>query len=99
MRKPTQSVTATVIGVIVLLIGATSVFAELQDALDRIWQAPVRVGQSGLWGLIRARLLSFGMILGIGFLLMVSLVASAALAALRSGGAPCSVTGGDGEHH
>jgi membrane protein len=82
VRKPTQSVTATIIGGAVLLIGATSVFGELQDALDRIWRAPVRTGPSGLWGLIRARLLSFGMILGIGFLLMVSLLASAALAAL-----------------
>ena len=83
MRRPTESVTATAFGVVLLLIGATSVFGELQDALDRIWRAPVRAGPSGWWRLIRARLLSFGMILGIGFLLMVSLVASAALAALR----------------
>ena len=83
VRKPTENVMGTVLGVVVLLIGATSVFAELQDALDRIWRAPVRVGQSGFWRLIRARLLSFGLILGIGFLLMVSLVASAALAALK----------------
>jgi membrane protein len=82
VRKPTQSVTATMFGGAMLLIGATSVLGELQDALDRIWRAPVRAGQSGFWGLIRARLLSFGMILGIGFLLMVSLLASAALAAL-----------------
>jgi len=76
-------VTATVFGVALLLIGATSVFGELQDALDRIWRAPVRAGQSGWWRLVQARLLSFGMILGIGFLLIVSLVASAALAALQ----------------
>jgi membrane protein len=82
VRKPTESVTATVFGVVLLLIGATSVFGELQDALDRIWRVPVRPGQSGVWRLIRARLLSFGMILGIGFLLMASLVASAAFAAL-----------------
>ena len=49
-----------------LFIGATSVFAELQDALDRIWRVPARAGKSGLWRLVRARLLSFGMILGIG---------------------------------
>lgn len=83
VREPSESVTATIFGVVLLLIGATSVFGELQDALDRIWRAPVRAGRSGLWVLIRARLLSFGMILGIGFLLMVSLVASAALAALQ----------------
>jgi membrane protein len=83
VREPSESVTATVFSVVLLLIGATSVFGELQDALDRIWRAPVNAGRSGLWVLIRARLLSFGMILGIGFLLMVSLVASAALAALQ----------------
>src|SRR6516165_2202755 len=65
-----------------LFIGATSVFAELQDALDRIWRAPLRVNSFGLWRLVRARLLSFGMILGIGFLLMVSLAFSADVAAL-----------------
>jgi membrane protein len=84
VRQPAKSVTGTIFGVVLLLIGATSVFGELQDALDRIWRVPVRTGQSGLWRLIRARLLSFGMILGIGFLLLVSLVASAALAALRT---------------
>jgi membrane protein len=82
VSKPGQSAVATIIGVIVLLIGATSVFAELQDALDRIWRAPLRNKTTGIWGLLRSRLLSFGMILGIGFLLMVSLVSSAALAAL-----------------
>jgi membrane protein len=81
VSKPAESVTATMIGIILLLIGATSVFAELQDALDRIWRAPKR-NKGGIWSLLRARLLSFGMILGIGFLLMVSLVVSAALAAL-----------------
>jgi membrane protein len=83
VRKPSESVAATIFGVVLLLIGATSVFGELQDALDRIWRAPVRGGQSGWWRLVRARLLSFGLILGIGFLLIVSLVASAALAALQ----------------
>ena len=71
----------------VLLLGATTVFAELQNALDRIWRAPAREKAAGC-GLLRTRLLSFGMILGIGFLLLVSLVVSAALAALGSGGAP-----------
>ena len=83
VRKPAESVTASILGVGLLLIGATSVFGELQDALDRIWRAPVRAPSTGLWAVVRARLLSFGMILGIGFLLIVSLIASAALAALR----------------
>ncbi|WP_119153919.1 YihY/virulence factor BrkB family protein [Caldimonas tepidiphila] len=81
-RRTGTGVLATAVSIVVLLVGATTVFAELQDALDRIWRAPARDKTGGLWGLVRARLLSFGMILGIGFLLIVSLVASAALAAL-----------------
>ena len=81
--KRADNVLAAAFGSALLFIGATSVFAELQDALDRIWRAPHRTPQSsGLWGLVRARLLSFGMILGIGFLLIVSLAFSAGLAAL-----------------
>ena len=74
VSKPKEGIVATVIGIVVLLLGATTVFGELQDALDRIWRAPAREDASGLWRLLRARLLSFGMILGIAFLLMVSLV-------------------------
>jgi len=80
--KPAQGIVATVIGIAVLILGATTVFNELQNALDRIWRAPARVKSSGIWNLLRTRLLSFGMVLGIAFLLLVSLVASAALAAL-----------------
>ena len=86
-NKPAESMLATLIGVGVLLVGATTVFAELQSALDRIWRAPAR-GATGLFGLLRARLLSFGMILGLGFLLMVSLVVSAALAAFEKWWSP-----------
>jgi membrane protein len=82
--KPGESVLATFLGVVLLFIGATSVFAELQDAFDRIWRAPPRAGTAGLWNVLRVRLVSFGMILGIGFLLMVSLVFSAAMAALSA---------------
>lgn len=82
VRKPVQGVAATLLGSVLLFIGATSVFGELQDALDRIWRAPTPSRASGWFSLVRARLLSFGMILAIGFLLTVSLVASAALAFL-----------------
>jgi len=82
VSKPAHGVIGTVIGVAVLLFGATTVFGELQDALDRIWRAPARAKASGLWGLLRARLLSFGMILGLAFLLMVSLVLGAVISAL-----------------
>ena len=82
VSKPSEGITATVVGVVVLLVGATTVFGELQDALDRIWRAPARETSGGMWSLLRARLLSFGMIFGIAFLLMVSLVLSAGMAAL-----------------
>jgi membrane protein len=72
------------ISAVVLLVGATTVFAELQSALDRIWKVPEREKPSGLFGILRARLLSFGLILGVAFLLMVSLVVSAGLAAFGS---------------
>jgi membrane protein len=81
-NKPAEGIASSVIGGLLLLVGATTVFGELQDALDRIWRVPMRERASGLWSLLRSRLLSFGMILGIAFLLMVSLVFSAAIAAL-----------------
>lgn len=83
VSQPEKSLLATVIGVLLLVIGATSVFSELQTDLDRIWRVPERDKNEGLWALLRARLLSFGMILGLAFLLLVSLVLSAALAALE----------------
>lgn len=88
VNKPAESTLATIVGVVALLIGATTVFAELQTSLDRIWRAPQRAGASGLFALVRSRLLSFGMILGLGFLLIVSLVVSAGLAAFEKWWAP-----------
>jgi len=82
VSKPSTGLLGTVIGVVILLVGATTVFAELQDALDRIWRAPVRARTSGVWNLLRARLLSFGMIVGVAFLLLVSLVTGALVSAL-----------------
>ncbi len=72
---------AAAAGVVTLVVGATSVFAELQNALERVWQTPPHAAQVGWWRFLRSRVLSVGMVLGVGFLLMVSLVASAALAA------------------
>ncbi|MGB6103118.1 MAG: YihY/virulence factor BrkB family protein [Pusillimonas sp.] len=80
--KPTQGIVATVASVVVLLIGATRVFAELQSALDRIWKVPAVQRSAGWWRMLRARLLSLGLVLGMGFLLLVSLVVSAGLAML-----------------
>ena len=76
-----EGIIAPIASVAVLLVGATSVFAELQSDLDRIWKAPTPAHR-GWWGLIRGRLLSLGLVVSIGFLLLVSLVLSAALAAL-----------------
>jgi membrane protein len=81
--RPAENLITAFFGILFLYIGATSVFAELQDAMDRIWKVPARPRGSGLWRMLRTRLLSFGMILGIGFLLMVSLAFSAGVAALR----------------
>jgi membrane protein len=72
---------ASAIGVLLLLIGASSVVIELQNDLNRIWHAPRR-RHAGYSRLIRARLLAFALILGFGFLLLVSLVISVGLAAL-----------------
>jgi membrane protein len=80
--QPKEGIIATVIGVFVLLLGATTVFGELQNDLDRIWRAPQREEMGGVWKLLHNRLLSIGMILGIAFLLMVSLVLDAVLQAL-----------------
>jgi membrane protein len=79
-QKPKQGTFASVLSVVTLLVGATGVFSELENDLNRIWKVQGPETQ-GIWHLLRARVLSFGMVLAIGFLLMVSLVVSAALAA------------------
>jgi membrane protein len=79
---PGKGAFATIIGVVLLIIGATTVFAELQSDLDRIWKAPAAKKPEGVWGMVRARLLSFGLVVSIGFLLLISMVVSAMLAAL-----------------
>ncbi|MEO8070802.1 MAG: YihY/virulence factor BrkB family protein [Acidobacteriota bacterium] len=89
--QPAASIGASILGLIALLLGATSVFAELQSDLDRIWRAPVAIKTNGVWNLLRSRLLSFGMVLAIGFLLLVSLVVSAALSAAGKWWAPTFV--------
>ena len=81
-RSPGSGLRATVIATALLLVGATSVFAELKDSLDEIWGVPKPTGSSW-WDIVRTRLLSFGLIVVLAFLLMVSLVVSAALAVLQ----------------
>lgn len=76
-----SGIMSLIIGIGALALGATTAFVELQDDLDRIWKAEPRAG-SGILNLIRSRLLSFGMVLFIGFLLAVSLAVNAAIAAM-----------------
>ena len=80
-NSPAKNALSVVVGTVVLLLAATAVFTELYGNLNRIWRSPTAPKASGLPRLIRTRILSFGMILGIEFLLVVSLVVSAALAA------------------
>ncbi len=84
--KPSTGITATIIGFVTLLFGALGVFGELQESLNTIWEVKVKPA-GGVWESIKRlvfkRLISFTMVLGIGFLLLVSLVVSAGLAAVQ----------------
>ncbi len=79
--QPTSSIVAALIGIGTLLFGAIGVFGGLQDALNTVWGVTSKPGR-GIWDFIETRLLSFTMVLGIGFLLLVSLVLSSLLSAL-----------------
>lgn len=76
--KPRAGTIASLISVAVLLFGASGLFAQLQDSLNTIWEVQPKPGR-GLIGILRDRFLSFTMVLGVGFLLLVSLVLSAGL--------------------
>jgi membrane protein len=76
-----QGMVASVLAVVTLLLTSTGLFIELQSALNTVWGVESKPGQ-GVWGFLKNRLLSFAMIVGIGFLLLVSLVVSAALSAV-----------------
>ena len=77
-RDPTSGLMATIVASVLLVVGATSVFAELKGSLDELWGVG-KSQDSGLMGLVKTRLLSFGLVLVLAFLLLVSLVVSAAL--------------------
>ncbi|MES1172165.1 MAG: YihY/virulence factor BrkB family protein [Bacteroidota bacterium] len=80
-NEPRSGVIGVVVGFVTLLVGATGVVIELQDALNTVWKVIPKPGR-GIKGLIKDRILSFALILGFGFLLLVSLVASAGLEAM-----------------
>lgn len=75
---------ATIIGLFTILLGATGVFVEFQKSLNTIWEVKVDKSKSGILSLLKARLFSFGLILAIAFILIVSLVVSATLAAFSA---------------
>jgi membrane protein len=79
--KPSSSILATILGVITFFLGATGAFLELQADLDAIWRVKPKSRESFLRDLLMQRLISFGLVLGFAFLLLTSLVVSAALAA------------------
>ena len=79
--KPSTGILSTIIGTVVLLLGAAGVFGALQDGLDTIWEVQPKPGR-GLTGLIKSRFLSLTMVFGVCFMLLISLAISAALSAL-----------------
>lgn len=83
LSHPAQGALVSLVGVVVLVFGATSVFGELQSALNRIWRVPEPASASVLKNLLRGRLLSFAMLLGIGLLLSLSLVLGTSLSVVE----------------
>ena len=79
--KLQNSVLATIVGITTILIGATGVFAEFQKSLNTIWEVKLDTNKSGIWQIIRVRLFSFGLIISITFLMIVSLLISTLIAA------------------
>ena len=85
--KPESGIVATILGILTLIFGASTVVVELRDALNTIWRVPSPAASSGFQSILRfmkERFYSFGLILGVGFLLMVSLILNAGIAAVGS---------------
>jgi membrane protein len=80
-KHPGSGILGSIVGLVVLLFGASGVFGELQDSLNTIWEVQPRPGR-GILGVVKDRFFSFTMVLGVAFLLLVSLIVSAALAAV-----------------
>ena len=76
-----DSVWATVLGIVTMVLGATGVFVQMQKSLNIIWEVEATTKKVGIWPMIRHRLFSFGLIISIAFLLLMSLVISSLLAA------------------
>ncbi len=83
VNKSKSSIWASIFGVVILLIGATGVFVELQKTLNHIWKVKV-AAKTGILAILKARLFSFGLIMAIAFLLLISLVISSLLEAMSN---------------
>jgi len=83
-QSQSRGILMTVVGIATLVVGASGVFAELQGALDTIWNVQPEQIKGGLWAMLKDRLLSFSVVCGLAFLLLVSLVFSAALSAMNT---------------
>lgn len=94
--KPKSGTIATIIGVITLMFGASGVFGQLKDALNTIWNVEKKKSE-GIMGFVKDRFLSMAMVLGIGFLLLVTLVLDTAVAAM--GGYVAQYVGGEAVAH
>ena len=79
--KPQTGTLAALLGIVTLIFGASGVFGQLQDTMNTIWDVKPKAS-GGIWTMIRSRFLSFAMVLGTGFLLLVSLVLSTAISAI-----------------
>jgi membrane protein len=77
--QPRTGVFATIVGFVALIVGASGVFAQMQASLNAIWRVEPKPGR-GIWGLIQDRVLSFGFILIVGFLLLISLILTTIIA-------------------
>ncbi len=86
--RPAEGIVATIIGVVTLIFGAAGAMGQIKAALNTIWNVPPQKGPGGIKGILatlKSQLISFTMVLGIGFLLLVSLVLSAVIAGISQG--------------
>lgn len=82
--KSKDSIWATILGIATILLGATGVFVQMQKSLNIIWEVKATTKKSGVWTYVKTRLFSFGLILSIAFLLLISMVVTTLLSAVGS---------------
>jgi len=82
--ESSESIWAAIIGIITILVGATGVFVQLQKSLNNIWDVKAETGKSGVWLYLKSRFFSFGLIVSIAFLLLISLVVTSVITAMSA---------------